>query len=318
MHAVQHPPGPTLQRADSLAAWTTVVTEAFGSTQIRSGRRDFRAVLGHCAVGGAEILRVKAPGELAEKTVTECERANPDRLLVHLQARGVSVTRQGHRSGRLTAGEAALCNPANDYAVEFASDFEMFVLRLPQVSLHSRVPGLDLGCATAQPLDTHFTQLLLAFLETAWRQAPLLAGDADWRDCVGRTTLDLLARAVQRTRLEGVHGPGQALRDAILAHVRHRLADPDLRTSTIASALGVSNRTVQAVFERMGTTASAHVLFARLEHAAARLRQGPASITHLALDLGFNDPAYFSRCFHRHYGQSPREFARRGQSPSAT
>ena len=23
------------------------------------------------------------------------------------------------------------------------------------------------------------------------------------------------------------------------------------------------------------------------------------------------DPAYFSRCFHHHYGQSPRDFARR-------
>jgi len=93
--------------------------------------------------------------------------------------------------------------------------------------------------------------------------------------------------------------------------VNANIADPSLRTSAIAKSLRVSPRSVQTVFERLSTTASAFILEQRLRQAAERLRneRGRTSITQIAYDCGFSDSAYFSRCFHKTFGVSPRNFA---------
>ena len=32
------------------------------------------------------------------------------------------------------------------------------------------------------------------------------------------------------------------------------------------------------------------------------------SVTEIAFDLGFNDSAYFARCFRQHYGKTPSAY----------
>jgi AraC-like DNA-binding protein len=109
------------------------------------------------------------------------------------------------------------------------------------------------------------------------------------------------------------------MRRNVIAHIRRNLADPGLRTSSVAQELRVSPRSVQNVFEHLATTASAFILEARLDKAAERLAVDPCgSITELAFDCGFSDSAYFSRCFRHRFGVSPRDYrhqrhARRGQ-----
>jgi AraC-like DNA-binding protein len=92
--------------------------------------------------------------------------------------------------------------------------------------------------------------------------------------------------------------------------VREHLFDPDLRTGAIADALGVSRRTVQDVFAGMATTPTAFITEQRLEAAARKLAGGDdcGRITDLALDLGFNDPAYFARVFRTRYQVSPNAY----------
>jgi AraC-like DNA-binding protein len=106
----------------------------------------------------------------------------------------------------------------------------------------------------------------------------------------------------------------------VVAHIRRHLADPTLRTSTLARALGISSRSVQGVFERLTTTASAFILEARLQRAVERLTADRyASITELAFECGFSDSGYFSRCFREHFGLSPRDYRRhrRASAPVA-
>ena len=91
--------------------------------------------------------------------------------------------------------------------------------------------------------------------------------------------------------------------------VNARLGDPDLRTASIAGELGISARTVQNVFATMGTTPVGHVIEQRLERAAEMLVSNPAtSVTEIAFDLGFNDSAYFARCFRQRFGRTPSAY----------
>jgi AraC-like DNA-binding protein len=185
----------------------------------------------------------------------------------------------------------------------------MFVLELPTARLALREPGFDLDRFAGQKVDSQRSQLLLAFLRAAWRQRSCLLDDAEWRECVSRTCVDLAIRAVGRTAASDPGGAPTEMRYSVVAHIRRNLADPELRTSSVARALGISPRSVQNVFEHLATTASAFILEARLEKAVDRLtadRRG--SITELAFDCGFSDSAYFSRCFRAQFGVSPRDY----------
>ena len=62
-------------------------------------------------------------------------------------------------------------------------------------------------------------------------------------------------------------------------------------------------------FASAGTTPSTFIAEARLQTAPEWLRLYPArSVTDIALSVGFNDSAYFSRCFRNRFGTSPREW----------
>jgi AraC family transcriptional regulator len=60
----------------------------------------------------------------------------------------------------------------------------------------------------------------------------------------------------------------------------------------------------------LGVTPHQYLVRSRLRHAARRLADGTASITSIALDVGFGDLSNFVRTFHRVAGVSPRDFRR--------
>jgi len=60
---------------------------------------------------------------------------------------------------------------------------------------------------------------------------------------------------------------------------------------------------------RHGHHPSAFIQERRLARASEKLVAYPeATITEIAFDHGFNDSAYFARCFRRRHGVTPREF----------
>jgi AraC family transcriptional regulator len=65
----------------------------------------------------------------------------------------------------------------------------------------------------------------------------------------------------------------------------------------------------------LGVTPHQYLVRARLRRAARLLAEGAASITDVALDVGFHDLSNFVRTFHRAAGVSPRQFrqAARGE-----
>lgn len=300
-----------LKRAGSLAGWNQIVEDTFSNTSVSSDEGKFTGFLGRCRVDDLQLMRIRAQSSRVEKRLHDKGSSPSGMILLHLQSAGTSLTAQGRRHGRITPGEAVLCNPDDDYSVDFASPYEMFVMKIPLTQIMPSLPGFDLSRALVTRLDVRRTQLLLSFVRTAWTQLDCLEEDPDWRECVNRTTIDLAVRAITCSGEGAMPSSSGRLCGAVLAYIAENLDDPDLRTSKVAASLGVSSRTVQTVFERMATTASAYILSERLKLAAVWLRGGRRSITDIAFDAGFNDPAYFSRCFHKQYGLSPRAYGRR-------
>jgi len=301
-----------LHAAGDLRHWNDIVEDAFAHSVVDAPRDNFDAELWRSEIGDINLIRIRAQPSRVSRWLHGGPSRASGKVLLHLQADGVSINEQQHRQSRLNTGDAVLCAADSSYSVDFLTPYEMFVVELPLPMIVGRLPDFDLDAMAGQKVDMRRSQLLLAFLKTAWSQRECLADDPDWRDCVSRTSTDLLLRAISQSGHVGVTTGGSELRRAVVNFILNNLTDPELRTSTIAQAMGVSARSVQNVFERLATTTSGFILDRRLDTAAQALARGlPAqTITNLAFECGFSDSAYFSRCFRHRYGASPREYLR--------
>ncbi len=147
-------------------------------------------------------------------------------------------------------------------------------------------------------------QLLAAYLGVLTREAANMAPDT--RDRAS----DILYRLVGIACGASAEAQPEAMREARLAeakrYIERHLADPHLGPARVATALGLSLRSLHAVFEPAGTSVARHILRRRLEECRATLlsdRKRP--VTDIAFAWGFNSLSGFYRAFQAAFGASP-------------
>jgi transcriptional regulator GlxA family with amidase domain len=112
---------------------------------------------------------------------------------------------------------------------------------------------------------------------------------------------DGVRRASARTVLD------HRLRTAI-AYMREHVAEP-LAVEEVASMVGLSRGHFFALFrEQLNTTPQVFWSAVRVEEVVQRLVQQDASLTEVALELGFSSPGNFSRFFREHMGTTPSRY----------
>jgi AraC-like DNA-binding protein len=103
-----------------------------------------------------------------------------------------------------------------------------------------------------------------------------------------------------------------------IGYLRRHCTDP-IDLEEVARRSGYSFRNFNRVFrDATATTPHNYLAQLRLGHALRALRTTDDRITDIALACGFSDSNYFSSCFSKRTGVSPREFRRRvREAPSA-
>ena len=98
--------------------------------------------------------------------------------------------------------------------------------------------------------------------------------------------------------------------DQAIAYLRQHLADcPPM--SRVAVRLRISEGWFFRAFKRRtGLSPLAWLARQRLEQAALLLRQSSLPVGRIARQVGYADPLYFSRAFHRHFGRRPSDLRR--------
>jgi len=81
---------------------------------------------------------------------------------------------------------------------------------------------------------------------------------------------------------------------------------------------GRSPSTVSRLFKKItGLSFKQYQIWFRLQRAGSLLKTYPnRPIAEIAQAIGFDDPFYFSRLFHKHMGVSPRDYRKPGYSPA--
>lgn len=288
--------------AERLRYWNTVADEVFCGTFVNAESHRFEGEMWSWRLGELDMIRTRSVEASVGRRPID---AQEERVILHMQWRGNGEHRQGRREARLGPGDFVLGSPHEPYSFDLAPH-EMMVVEFPRHALAERVPDLDDALAQRLSGASPSARVFNDFLLSLWRQAHDNARDPVWGEGMSRIFYDLAAMAIRDAR-RAAEGPD--MRRRALALIDIGLADPTLRSGSLAAELGTSVRTVQNLFAEMGTTPSAAILERRLERAADRLIADPrATITDVAFAHGFNDSAYFTRCFRQKYGVSPREW----------
>lgn len=101
------------------------------------------------------------------------------------------------------------------------------------------------------------------------------------------------------------------MKDAILEVLRSRYTDLDITPAGVARHVGISKRSLHLTLADAGTTFGKELSALRLNKACKLLADqdfGSLSIAEIAWRCGFEDPSYFTRCFSRHVGCSPKVY----------
>jgi AraC-like DNA-binding protein len=295
---------------ERLRYWNTVADEVFCGTFVNAESQKFEGEMWSWRVGDLDMIRTRSVSATVGRRPVHA--ADEERIIMHMQWRGSGQHSQQGRETHLAPGDFVIGSPHEPYRFDLAPH-EMMVVEFPKNALLERVPNLEDALAQRLPGASPAARVFNDFLLSLWRQAESKPDDPEWGAGISGVFYELAALAIRDATQAGGGDDHEARR--ALAVVDGALSDPDLRTASIAREMGTSARTVQNLFARMGTTPSAAILARRLDRAADRLVADPrATITEVAFGLGFNDSAYFTRCFRQKFGVSPRDWRMGGRA----
>ena len=88
----------------------------------------------------------------------------------------------------------------------------------------------------------------------------------------------------------------------------------NLNLSGMAASLGYSVSYVAVILKRHDDSFTKALSSLRMEEAKKRLLESGQPIAEIALEVGYDDPYYFSHCFKKIVGKSPLEFRKNAEA----
>lgn len=228
-------------------------------------------------------------------------------VVVLITRAGRETVSQGDTEACLRAGDAVAWDsrmPARFGVWEPLSKRSLLIPRaaLDEVSGRAWVTGGVMlnGAAPA-------TRLLTTYLDTLRQALPELGSSAVV--AARNATLELFIGAL---RAEGDVPTTTMARPALRAgmdrFIERHLLDDTVTPAAIATAHGVSTRTVNRIFNATGQTVSEVIRVRRLARAREEVTESDHPISVIAHRWGFSDTSHFSRSFKAHYGSSPTDY----------
>lgn len=139
-----------------------------------------------------------------------------------------------------------------------------------------------------------------AELETGYSLQQLLAASAALRTVFCRVMEKINSSGAAKTAAERT----AAVRDEIIASPARAY-----RLNELAAAAGLSVPHFCVLFKKQtGYTPIDFLIRQRIRTSCRLLDTTASTIASIATEVGFDDPYYFSRCFHRVMGSSPRDY----------
>jgi AraC family transcriptional activator of tynA and feaB len=287
-----------------------VVEEIFYPMGIQPGGPAHQPFGGNVSVGRLRdtlLAHIATSPCIVRRRPEDIARDGTTTYLVKFQMKGQSVWTQRGRDVHLRPGDFAICSAVEPYTLRLLESYSMPVLGLssqamedlvcdPEQFLGVRMNGTDPDCG-----------LLSSFVaQVAARMNQLTQ---PLRETAETSILHLLG-AVLTARARKKSQSAAQLLQAIKVYVHKHLADQRLGPAMIAAELRISPRYVHTLFRDEPMTLGQYIRASRLQACREALENDPsrvASLTNLALSLGFYDLSHMSRGFREEFKTTPKE-----------
>jgi len=94
----------------------------------------------------------------------------------------------------------------------------------------------------------------------------------------------------------------------VMSAVEQHISDEHFHSDELAAVVGMSGRQLLRKLSALTNQGPAEFIrYVRLHRAMELLQKGAGTVSEIAYVVGFNDPSYFSRCFHKQFGKVPTE-----------
>lgn len=280
--------------------WRALIAETFPGMEVEAPQA-IRADLARWSIGQLAMARAVSGRARVSRT---SERRGERALVFHLQRHGQMKLAQKGRESFAVAGDILIAEEEAPYAIDISAANDCLIARVPVSRLSSAIADREWHGHKLVGRDPN-AGLLGRVLSTIWADRNQLGGLDDDLDQV---LIDMAGLAC----VKGRESADQSSRDPVQFALTH-LHNPELTTRVIAQATGLSPRAVQKAFIRhVERSPTSFIADQRLHHAAQALHMDPdRTVTQIALDTGFSDPAFFARCFRRRFGVAPSQWRKR-------
>ena len=279
---------------------------------VPAGDTPFEASVDGVRLSGLNVARIEATAHRVSRLPSAIGRSVADALIFNFVLSGQAHADQDGHSVLLSPGDGAVCDAERPYTLRFDEPFKILTVKVPRTSLVHGTGSIHRVTASSLSQAGQLCPIVFAYLAGLCERAPSLGAAS--AEKVAANFIELLGATLDEAIANKPY-PLSECRAAALMRVRdyveRNLGDGELEPAAVASALKLSPRYINKLFEAEGTSLVRHIWHRRLERAAADLRN-PAlqavGISVIAMNHGFNDLSHFSRVFRERYGMPPRGY----------
>ncbi|GAQ59785.1 helix-turn-helix domain-containing protein [Streptomyces scabiei] len=265
-------------------------------------------------VGALRLSALTAGALSVRRSASSAARHEEEFYKLSLQVSGSAVIEQDGARSRLTPGDLALCDTTRPYSFTYEGRFSTVLVLVPRPLVPLRPETLRAVTGQRIAADQGVGAVVAPFLRSLTEQSAHCAGPEVSRLADGAVSL-VTALLCERLNRTAPMAPRLATTLRVRDYIERHLADPDLTPDVIAGAHGISRRYLFKLFAEEGTTVAGWIRARRLEHCARDLAD-PATrdqpVAAIAARWGLLDGRHFARLFKGAYGETPRDYRRRG------
>jgi AraC-like DNA-binding protein len=248
----------------------------------------------------------------ARSDLTRPSASAPDNFIFLIVTSGTALISQRQREINLSYGDATLLSATEPNATMLHSDGGFLSLAMPSAKLSPSVVNIGSMISRRVKSDNDALRMLRTYIGIV-KEADSLS-TLQLQRSIALHIHDLVASALGTTQDAALQAEERGIRSArlraIMLDILDNLHRRDFGVQLVAKRHGVTERYVQRLFEREGTTLRAYLLDQRLAKAYGMIsdrHSGPLQITEIAYSAGFRDLSYFGRTFRTKYGASPSD-----------
>lgn len=293
---------------DATDIWRHRLDEAFAGLMPEPVRTDqMRGTLSGARLGELSTFRVEGSPQVLRRTPGAVREHPVELLKMCLQIRGRAIVHQFDRELVIEPGHLAVYNTGQPYDLRLDGDWECAVMAFPGSALGLPAAWMEGAMSRVHEVSQGPGSALKTLISSSLQQ-PGAGASASAGLRFGEAGLQLLAGVISQEAVAVADGAPDAMRLQAIEYVRCHCQDHHLSHLDVASALHMSSRTLDRLFENEPSTITTIIREMRLAGARRELvdpRSARRTVNAVAARWCFLDATHFSRLFKSRYGVSP-------------